>query len=272
MITSIDKNHPIFQSEEYQKDIVPFQLLEFIKEYPILLVSDEKSYIIGSSHPDMPVWIWTSDNILENAKNELTQYFYNLFKEKETLKLVAKPKIAKILSQPFIENKNSTKSIVNMQSFENRKVIPAKNQNVIIVKPTENDIEGIALCLCNFSAECFGDTQKTPNNYTETAKKLLNDPFCCIIKDKNQVVAMAHSTRESEKYIAISRVYTHPQYRKRGYASAIVAKISQLILEKGKIPTLYTDMSNPSSNTAYKNVGFVELSPIDEVFLEWKNK
>ncbi len=271
MITSIDKYHPIFQSEEYQKDIVPFQLMELIKEYPILLVSDEKSYIVGSSHPDMPVWIWTSDEITKEAKEELTEYFYNQFKNQNSLKLVAKPLIAKILSQPFIENKNSTKSIVNMQSFENRKVIPAKNKNVVIEKPTENDIEGISLCLYNFSAECFGDTQKTPNDYTETAKKLLNDPLCYVIKDKNQVVAMAHSTRESEKYIAISRVYTHPQYRKKGYASAIVAKISEEILQNGKIPTLYTDMSNPSSNRAYKNVGFVEQSPVDEVSLKWGN-
>lgn len=30
-------------------------------------------------------------------------------------------------------------------------------------------------------------------------------------------------------------------------------------------------MSNPSSNTAYKNIGYVEQSPIDEVSLEREN-
>jgi predicted GNAT family acetyltransferase len=42
-------------------------------------------------------------------------------------------------------------------------------------------------------------------------------------------------------------------------------------LQNGKTPTLYTDVSNPSSNTAYKNIGYVEQSPIDEVSLEREN-
>ncbi len=271
MIITIDKNHSIFQSQQYQKDIIPFQLLELIKEFPILLVSDENSFVIGASHPDMPVWIWTADNISDEAKTELAEYFYNQFKERGKLKFVAKPIIAEMLSQPFIQNNKARKTVINMQSFENRKVIPAKNQNVIIENPTENDINGIAICLCNFDKECFGEENKSPTNYITIAEKLLNNQYCFVIKDEDKVVAMAQSTRETDRYIAVSRVYTMPEYRKKGYASAIVAHISKLILDNGKIPTLYTDLSNPSSNTAYKNVGFVEQSPVDEVTLEWEN-
>ena len=132
MIISIDKNHSIFQSQQYQKDIIPFQLLEIIKEFPILLVSDENSFVIGASHPDMPVWIWTADSISDKAKTELAEYFYNQFKDKRKLKFVAKPIIAEILSNTFATKKNIAKSVVNMQSFENKTVIPAKNQNVVI--------------------------------------------------------------------------------------------------------------------------------------------
>ncbi len=271
MIITIDKNHSIFQSQQYQKDIVPFQLLELIKEFPILLVSDENSFVIGASHPDMPVWIWTADNISDKAKTELAEYFYNQFKDKRKLKFLAKPIIAEILSAAFATKKNIAKSVVHMQSFENRKVIPAKNQNVVIEKPTEKDINGIAICLCNFDKECFGEENKSPADYIDTAAKLLNNQYCFIVKDEDKVVAMAHGTRETEKFVAVSRVYTFPAYRKKGYASAIVAHISKLILDKGKIPTLYTDLSNPSSNAAYKNVGYVEQSPVDEVTLEWEN-
>lgn len=271
MIITIDKNHSIFQSQQYQKDIIPFQLLEIIKEFPILLVSDENSFVIGSSHPDMPVWIWTADSISDKAKNELAEYFYNRFKDKRKLKFVAKPIIAEILSNTFATKKNIAKSVVNMQSFENRKVIPPKNQNVVIEKPTEKDVNGIAICLCNFDKECFGEENKSPADYIDIASKLLNNQYCFIVKDEDSVVTMAHGTRETEKYVAVSRVYTLPAYRKKGYASAIVAHISDLILQNGKTPTLYTDMSNPSSNTAYKNVGYVEQSPIDEVTLEWED-
>ena len=269
MIISIDKNHSIFQSKQYQKDIIPFQLLELIKEFPILLVSDENSFVIGASHPDMPVWIWTADSITDKAKAELAEYFYNRFKDKRILKFVAKPMIAEILSNTFATKNNISKSVVHMQSFENRRVIPPKKQNVIIERPTAKDINGISICLCNFDKECFGEENKSPADYIDIASKLLNNQYCFIVKDEDGVVAMAHGTRETEKYVAVSRVYTLPAYRKKGYASAIVAHISDLILQNGKTPTLYTDMSNPSSNTAYKNVGYVEQSPIDEVTLEW---
>lgn len=271
MIISIDKNHAIFQSKQYQKDIIPFQLLELIKEFPILLVSDESNFVIGVSHPDMPVWIWTADNISDEVKTELAEYFYNQFKERGKLKFVAKPIIAEMLSATFATKKNIAKSVVHMQSFENRKVISAKNQNVVIEKPTKKDVNGMAICLCNFDKECFGEENKTPTDYITIAEKLLNNQYCFIVKAEDEVVAMAQSTRETDRYIAVSRVYTMPEYRKKGYASAIVAHISKLILDKGKIPTLYTDLSNPSSNTAYKNVGFVEQSPVDEVTLEWEN-
>ena len=79
MFKNIDKNNDIFKSDAYRKDVVPFQLLELIKENPILLVSDEKSFIIGASHPDMPVWVWTSDEKLKIAKKQLFFFKYTIY-------------------------------------------------------------------------------------------------------------------------------------------------------------------------------------------------
>lgn len=69
--------------------------------------------------------------------------------------------------------------------------------------------------------------------------------------------------------MAINQVYTKPEFRGRGFAAALVAYISELIFQKGKIPSLYTDLANPSSNKAYKNVGFVERGRVDEITLTW---
>ena len=100
-------------------------------------------------------------------------------------------------------------------------------------------------------------------------KALKKNPYCFVIKENNSVVSVAQSSRENDTHIAINHVYTMPGYRKRGCASAIVAYLSRLIQQKGKIPTLFTDLSNPAANKAYKNVGFVEKSPVDEIFLNW---
>lgn len=270
MFKNINKNNDIFKSDAYKKDIVPFQLLELIKENPIILVSDEKDFVIGASHPEMPVWVWTSDEIDKSTKTELAQYFYENFeKSRQKLSFVAKPKTARLLAEPFIKNKNAKINVVNMQSYKNEKVIPPKNKEAVIEAPTEKDVLSIAELLRNFSLECFGNASDNMDEYVNIAKKLLNDRYCRVIRENGKIVAMARSSRENEEFVAINGVYTVPEHRKKGYASAIVAHISNLILQNGKIPALYTDLSNPSSNTAYKNIGFTEQAPIDQVNLDW---
>jgi predicted GNAT family acetyltransferase len=57
--------------------------------------------------------------------------------------------------------------------------------------------------------------------------------------------------------IRISVVYTPPEFRGRGYASACVAVLSQHMLDSGKrFCFLYTDLANPTSNKIYKAIGY----------------
>jgi hypothetical protein len=55
----------------------------------------------------------------------------------------------------------------------------------------------------------------------------------------------------------ISMVYTPPEQRGHGYASAIVAHLSQLQLDQGKkMCCLYADARNPVSNSIYRKIGY----------------
>lgn len=57
--------------------------------------------------------------------------------------------------------------------------------------------------------------------------------------------------------IRIGPVYTPPKLRRRGYASALVARLSQFLLDRDSdFCFLYTDLANPTSNEIYKNVGY----------------
>ena len=57
--------------------------------------------------------------------------------------------------------------------------------------------------------------------------------------------------------IRINTVYTPPEYRQNGYATACVAAISQKLLDRGyKYCFLYTDLSNPTSNSIYRKIGY----------------
>jgi GNAT superfamily N-acetyltransferase len=55
----------------------------------------------------------------------------------------------------------------------------------------------------------------------------------------------------------IGPVYTPPELRRRGYASALVAHVSQERLDAGRrFCFLYTDLTNPTSNRIYVALGY----------------
>ncbi len=54
----------------------------------------------------------------------------------------------------------------------------------------------------------------------------------------------------------IGPVYTPAQHRRRGYAGAAVAQVSQALLDEGARVCLFTDQANPTSNHIYTELGF----------------
>ena len=54
----------------------------------------------------------------------------------------------------------------------------------------------------------------------------------------------------------VGPVYTPPEHRGRGYASAAVAGVSRRLLDQGIRVCLFTDQANPTSNGIYTALGF----------------
>ncbi len=70
-------------------------------------------------------------------------------------------------------------------------------------------------------------------------------------------VSMAGASGSTPSGIRINWVYTPNNLRGHGYASALVAKLSQKMLDEGKkFCFLYTDLSNPTSNSIYQKIGY----------------
>ena len=56
-------------------------------------------------------------------------------------------------------------------------------------------------------------------------------------------------------------MYTPPQLRKRGYATALVAALSRELIDAGRRRLfLTTDVANPTSNAIYARIGYRALS------------
>jgi GNAT superfamily N-acetyltransferase len=70
-------------------------------------------------------------------------------------------------------------------------------------------------------------------------------------------VAMNWTSPPAAGVVRLSAVYTPPERRGRGYASALVAATSQAALDAGAATcTLFTDLANPTSNAIYQRIGY----------------
>ncbi|OGO03864.1 MAG: hypothetical protein A2Y72_02380 [Chloroflexi bacterium RBG_13_53_26] len=73
-------------------------------------------------------------------------------------------------------------------------------------------------------------------------------------------VSMAAWARPTPNGVCVNLVYTPPEERRRGYATAVVSTLSSMLLGQGRsFCALYTDLSNPTSNSMYQRIGYVPI-------------
>ncbi len=82
--------------------------------------------------------------------------------------------------------------------------------------------------------------------------------------DDEGPVSLASAHSRTPHGIRIGPVYTPPELRGRGYASACVAGTSQVQLDAGRrFVFLFTDLANPTSNHIYQEIGFEPVRDVD---------
>jgi len=79
-------------------------------------------------------------------------------------------------------------------------------------------------------------------------------------------VAMCSWGRPTRSGIRIGHVYTPPELRGRGAASALVAAVSGWLLDQGhRFCSLSTDLANPTSNAIYRRIGYRQIAESVEI-------
>jgi len=82
-------------------------------------------------------------------------------------------------------------------------------------------------------------------------------------------VACAAALGPTPNAIRIGGVYTPPENRRHGYASALVADLTRDQLDRGRaFVYLYADRTNPTSNSIYQKIGYRRVAESDELWLE----
>jgi GNAT superfamily N-acetyltransferase len=100
------------------------------------------------------------------------------------------------------------------------------------------------------------------------AERAIREGRLFVWKDPHPV-SMAAWAGPTPRGVRINFVYTPPELRRRGYASATVSGLTKKLLDSGrKFVFLFTDLSNPTSNKIYQQMGYEPVCDINEVDFE----
>ena len=91
------------------------------------------------------------------------------------------------------------------------------------------------------------------------------------IWEDNQPVAQAVFGRETPNGAVINWVYTPPIFRGRGYATSVVAELSESLFKRGKsFCCLFADADNPTSRGVYRRLGYYDICRFDQIKIDTK--
>jgi ribosomal protein S18 acetylase RimI-like enzyme len=123
-----------------------------------------------------------------------------------------------------------------------------------MLKAEMKDLDKLSNWMHHFLQEALNENDK------EIALKTVEDKIQkeeLYLWQHIDAVSMSCAARPTHHGITINYVYTPQNKRKNGYATKLVAELSKLQLEKGyKFCTLFTDSSNPTSNSIYTKIGY----------------
>jgi len=135
-----------------------------------------------------------------------------------------------------------------------------------MVRATAADRDLLARWSLDFGIEALGDSDLTEAERTVDARLGGDDPQAhgLYLWVDGAPVSMAGYTGPTPHGIRVGPVYTPPELRGKGYASALVAQMSQALLDGGRsFCFLFTDLANPTSNRIYERIGYEQVVDMD---------
>jgi len=146
------------------------------------------------------------------------------------------------------------------------RVIPARGVSGSMRRGTEADVDRTVRWGEGFT----GDTGIGFPPGVDSVRRWLDRNALFFWECDDEPVTMAVAHGRTRRGVRIGYVYTPPERRGNGYASALVADLSQAMLDAGcDFCVLYTDLTNPVSNAIYRRIGYdliAELSDFDFEF------
>lgn len=152
----------------------------------------------------------------------------------------------------------SPRTVKRQGIYACERVVPAAPAGGAMREAGESDLPLLADWVAAFAAEVQLGPAWDEAAVRAAAEHRLADPSAGFgIWEDGGPVSLSGYGAPTPNGIRISLVYTPPELRGRGYASALVAGLSAQLLAAGRrFCFLYTDLANPISNAIYRRIGY----------------
>ena len=228
-------------------------------ESPLLLSILEQSRAVGVAimTPPRSLILSKFETSIEAAMVHLTRYLRGI---DMPIPGVAGPATeAQVFSDCWVEGMPNVSSriVVRLRIFEARKVadLPLSPGKLRLAGISDQPL--MVQWLAAFS-EAIGEP--VDSNTTRSNVEQYIEDRQLYIWDDGGPVSIATETRPTRNGTTISTVYTPPEYRGKGYATSCVWSLTKELLSgRYSFCNLYTDLSNPTSNSIYTKIGYMPL-------------
>ena len=140
-------------------------------------------------------------------------------------------------------------------------VVPARRVPGAMRPATTDDLESLTEWGIGFTRDVGHTFLLGP----EQVSRMIERQELHIWQDERPV-SMAVAQGETPNGCRVGYVYTPQEHRGHGYASALVAELSQRMLDSGlSFCVLYTDLSNPTSNAIYQRIGYEAICDVRDI-------
>ena len=227
---------------------IPILVMMCTPPYPVLFTYKEKA-------PSRPVL----SDVLIDLKEELGEDFTGITGNKS-------------LSAEIIQVwKNITGGQAEikfaMRIYKLEQVKPVDNVPGLMRSITIDDKLLLQNWYAGFHREALVEEPDPARVEKQVTRYLSSDPMMRGLKIwevDGEPVSMAGYAGPTPNGVRVGAVYTPPEQRKKGFASAVTAGVSQYLLGRGfKFCFLFTDLLNPTSNHIYQQIGYKPVCDVD---------
>jgi uncharacterized protein len=179
----------------------------------------------------------------------------------------ALPEVEVFASAWSAKTGRATRSVMGQGVYALERVRPMPTVDGVMRSATEDDRQLLYMWLQAFRDEALPEGHGGASELEAMVdSRLAADGEGFVFWEDGGPVSFAGFGGHTPNGIRVGPVYTPPERRGRGYASALVAELSTDLLARGHtFCFLYTDLANPTSNRIYERIGYDRVCESAEI-------